>query len=371
MSESPTEAPASLSKNCVACSAPLVEGGKFCPNCGTRVVPASMTSAIDAYIQNKVNQELSSRLKDQDSLVREIGDKAEDVVWRRLKQYGVIIGGSSVIILALIAFVGIKKLGDVQEGVQQAVTARLEPVVSAAEQRAQAAQRTIDTTATRIDAVNASLDRLSHDVDAQTQRVAEKGNEISQKLENLDATANSMSEKLSAAEKALESRVEQISKQADIVSINQAYPTLGQPRFVTYEGRPWKGAAAKGPNEKWINIYVDPLSMGNFSKDQFQQLIGELKSAGYTSLPGMFGVGGPTTAGLGALGDSYGTALFYFKRDAQHMAQEASDIISRVLSIKSLKPTFVDPSAFPNIVLRRFVIENSGLDLQLVLLNRT
>jgi uncharacterized Zn finger protein (UPF0148 family) len=60
---------------CVTCSKPLVEGGDFCPFCGTKSVPSSTTSAIDTYIQNKVNMEFSSRLKDQGSLVRESATK--------------------------------------------------------------------------------------------------------------------------------------------------------------------------------------------------------------------------------------------------------------------------------------------------------
>ena len=69
---------------CKICSKPLVDAREFCPFCGTEILPSSTTSAVDAYIQNKVTFELSNRLKDQSSLVREIGDKAEDVVWRRI-----------------------------------------------------------------------------------------------------------------------------------------------------------------------------------------------------------------------------------------------------------------------------------------------
>jgi hypothetical protein len=108
-----------------------VEGGEFCPFCGTKTVPSSTTPAIDTYIHNKVNLELSSRLKDQSGLVREIGDQAEDIVWKRLKRYGVIFGALLSCILGFIAFEGIRTLDDVSK--------RIEPVVSADEQRAQAA----------------------------------------------------------------------------------------------------------------------------------------------------------------------------------------------------------------------------------------
>jgi uncharacterized Zn finger protein (UPF0148 family) len=151
---------------CIACSKPLVEGGEFCPFFGKKVASSSTTSAIDSYIQNKVNLELSTRLKDQSSLVREIGDKVEDVVWKRFTHYGVMAGVVLSCILGLIAFVGIKTLDHVSK--------RIEPVVAAAEQRAQAAKRTIDEAASKVDSVKASLDNLSQDVETQTKRVAEK-----------------------------------------------------------------------------------------------------------------------------------------------------------------------------------------------------
>jgi hypothetical protein len=337
----------------------------------------STPSAIDAYVQNKVNLEISSRLTDQASLVREIGDKAEDIVWKRLKQYGVLFGLLLAGILGFIAFLGIKTLDDVSK--------RIEPIVSAAEQRAQAVKGTTEETATRVEAVKASLDQLSRDVAAQTQRVAEKGGEISNKLDSLDAAADKaqkraeqyqaraekLSQNVEAMTKGLETRVEQVSKQIEDVSIRKAYPTLGQQFFVTYNGERWKDKAEKGQTELWFNIYLHPLVLGEISPEKLKKLMEDVKRQNVTPLLGIFGIGGPYSTSFSALGDSADTALFYFNRELTPIATTVCGIVSEDLSIKGLKPTFVDPSSLRKEDMRRFVIEQSGLDLQLYVYQTT
>jgi len=170
---------------CALCSKPVVEGGEFCAFCGAKVIPSGTTSTIDTYIQNKVKLELSDRLKDQNSLVREIGDKAEEIVWKRFNRYSVIFGALLACILGFIAFVGIKSINDVSTSAKN----KIEPVVKEAEQRAQAARETVNKTAETANSVKGAVDQLSRDVNAQTKRVADKGGEISKKLETLDAAA--------------------------------------------------------------------------------------------------------------------------------------------------------------------------------------
>ena len=124
--------------------------------------------------------------------------------------------------------------------------------------------------------------------------------------------------------------------------------------------------AGKNANEKWLNIFIDPLTIGEYSPNQITALMEELKKAGYTPLPGMFGIGGPYSGSYGALGNSPEATVFYFRHDAEQMAVEGAAIASKILSIKALKPTFVDLSTLGRD--EAFVIENSGLDLQLYLL---
>ena len=317
---------------------------------------------------------LSDRLKDQSSLVREIGDKAEDVVWSRFKRYTVIFGVLLTVILGFVAFVGIRTLDDVSN--------RIEPVVKAAEQRALVAKQTIEETAIKVDAVKASLDELSRDVDAQTKRAVEASGEISRKLESLETAANEaqkrgetyrarseeLSARLEAMEKSLETKVAQVSKQVDNVTIRQAYPTLGEQKFITFQSGRWKGKQEKAPTDRWINIYIAPTAVGNFSPDQLEKLVAELKNSGYTPLLGMFGVGGPYASGFGPLGNSSKTTVFYFQNDAKQMAIEVSEIVSRTLSIKPLEPQFVNVASFGEGDDRKFLLENAGLDMQLYIL---
>jgi prefoldin subunit 5 len=359
---------------CAACSKPLVGEGDFCPFCGTKIVPSSITSAIDTYIQNRVNLELSTRLKDQNSLVREIGDKAEDIVWKRITRYGVMAGALLSCILGFIAFVGIKTLDDVSK--------RIEPVVSAAERRAQAAKRTIDGAASKVDSVRASLDHLSHDVETQTKRVADKSGEISQKLQKLDAAitdtekrgdayqarSEELSRRLEVMSKTLDqqtSRVTQISKQADDFSIRQAYPQLGQQLFVTFNGARWKGLAGKAPTERWVNVNIDLMALQRniFSPDEIEGVVAELRRSHYTPLVGMFGTGG-RVGYYTPIGQNESRVL-YFKKDSEGMATEVCAIALKKLAIANLKPQFLDATTKDEFT--RFVIEQSGLDLQLFL----
>jgi hypothetical protein len=362
---------------CIACSRPLVEGGDFCPFCGTKIVSSSTTSAIDSYIQNKVNLELSNRLKDQNSLVREIGDKAEDVVWKRLTRYGMIAGALLARILGFIGFEGFKTLDDVKK--------RIDPIVSDAENRAKEAKRTVEEAAKEVVSVKTSLDHLSHDVDTQTKRVTEKSGEISQKLQGFDAAitdaqkrveayqarSEELSRRLEVTAKTLDqqaNRVTQVSKQVDNVSIRQAYPTLGKEKFVTFNGSPWKGMTEKPPNERWVHIFIQPQGIGDYSNDQVEGLLAELKRSNYTPfLGGTFGVGGPYSSAWGAFGSSNETSVFYFKKDSEQMATAVCALVAKTLSIKAPKPQFVNPAAVLDNVDLRLVIEQSGLDLQIYL----
>jgi hypothetical protein len=379
VTENHQQVPDSPGQTCVQCSKPLEGGWEYCPTCGTKTVPLSTPSAIDAYVQNKVNLEISSRLTDQSSLVRELGDKAEDIVWRRLKQYGVLFGLLLAGILGFIAFLGIKTLDDVSK--------RIEPIVSAAEQRAQAAKRTIEETGTYVDSLKSSVDQLSRDVNVQIKRVSERGNEISQKFETLDTAATEsqqraetyriraeqLSARLEEMTKGLENRVQQVAKQVDNVSIRQSYPTLGQPKFVTYRGDRWKDLSEKAPNEKWINIYIDPMAMGDFSADEVEHLFADLQKSGYTPLPGLFGIGGPYAQGFGPLSDKLGagkSSVFYFNQKSEQMAVDVSQLVSKDLSMRRVEPVFEDFSDLAIDDGRRFVVQNSGLDLQLLLRSR-
>jgi uncharacterized Zn finger protein (UPF0148 family) len=184
VSEHPDKAAIAPNQRCIVCSNPLVEGGAFCPSCGAKTVPSSTLSAIDAYIEKKIDLELSTRLKDANSIVRELGDRAEGVVWNRLRLATWAFG----LFLFFIAFLGLNTYSGVSRNIDR--------VAAAAEQRVQ----------DKVDTIKASLERLSHDVDAQATLVAQKGGEISQKLQSLDATADTFSKRLDTMVKSLGKR---------------------------------------------------------------------------------------------------------------------------------------------------------------------
>jgi hypothetical protein len=97
--------------------------------------------------------------------------------------------------------------------------------------------------------------------------------------------------------------------------------------------------------------------------------LSELKKANFSPILGEFGVGGPYYSGLSGLGDGNQTTVFYFKNSGEAMAIELSAIASTALS-DTIRPRFVDPQSFSKDDLRGYVIEHSGLDLQLAVMPR-
>lgn len=306
--------------------------------------------------------ELSTRLKDQSSIVRELADKAEDTVWARLKKYTFILAFAA----SVLAFFGLKPLYEIY--------AEIKPKVDAAEQRIQAATQTITRISAEITPLKAAVDRLSEDVDAQTKRVSEKGGEISHKFQSLDATATTFSSRLESMERASENKLKQVSqqltqvsRQAEIVSVRQAYPTLGQTKYVTLNGLPWKGKSAKKADDIWINLNIGAYYIGDFSPDQIDNFVDTLKKAGYNLFPGSFGFGGPVVGGYGPLGvgNPVKPTVFYFNNDRLKTAQKVAALTSEALSMKDVDIMYLDISSVSKE--ERFVIEQSGLDLQIYL----
>ncbi len=128
-----------------------------------------------------------------------------------------------------------------------------------------------------------------------------------------------------------------------------------------------KGAGEKTPQDRWVNISINPTTVGDISSNQLEKLVAELKASHYTPLLGLVGVGGPFSQGWASLGDSQETTVFYFKKDSEPMANNVSTIVSRSLSINVFKPQFVNPALMSKDDVRRFIIEHSGLDLQIFL----
>ena len=280
---------------------------------------------------------LADRLKDQSSLVRELGDKIECIVWRRLKHYGALCGIIFALVIGFIAFAGIKTVND--------VSTRLEPLVNAAEKRVrtQIAQ-----------------------IDDQIKNEGLKADITSHTLQTAEDIANNDIRILTSKQTFTQNQIDQLSKQAGNLSIRQIYPGLGQKKYVTFNGSQWRGSITKEQNAKWINIQIDMTSLPDFTLDQIESLIAELKKDDYTAWIGSFGLGGPYFEGFGPFANSNNqTTLFYFKPSSKTMASYVATRVSQSLQIETVQTQFVDTSALSKD--ETFVIDNSGLDLQLYL----
>jgi hypothetical protein len=103
----------------------------------------------------------------------------------------------------------------------------------------------------------------------------------------------------------------------------------------------------------------------DFSVDQIEKLLADLMESAFTPFPGAFGIGGPYRTNMGSAGGSGGTAVFYFKKDLEQTASTISGIVSRALSIKTVRPRLIDPAAQGDDL--QFIIEHSGIDCQIFL----
>jgi hypothetical protein len=340
-----------------------VDGGEFCPFCGEKNIDQTTAGAIDVYIQTKLEQELAKRLTDQGSMVREIGDRAEDVVFRRIKVYTIFV----LIFSAICGFWGWRNIDDVSRSIARAISDRVEPLIKSAERKAQAAQQAGSDAEGKAEAVRAKLDNLATDTDAQVKRITERSGDIAVALQNYDARATQLSQRLNAQLESLGSRVSQISGQVDSVTLDQIYPSLGHPKFVTFNGAKWKSTDQKLPSEKWVNIYIQPTFLGDLTQDGLHDLMDKLKTQGDTPFLGAFGVGGPYGSQFASLGSGdTGTTVFYYDSGAKDIADRIRIMVSETLHIRDVQVLYRKPSEIQDKDLR-YVVESSGLDLQIYL----
>ena len=61
------------------------------------------------------------------------------------------------------------------------------------------------------------------------------------------------------------------------------------------------------------------------------------------------------------------SSIYYFSKNSEPMSAEVRAIVLKNLPVKSLDTSYIDAAKMAQDDPRRFVIENSGLDLQLAL----
>src|SRR3974377_395442 len=109
---------------CPACHKPIASDMRFCSSCGAKVMDSSMLATIDSYIGTKLDQEIARRFADQGTLAREIADRAEDTLWKRLR---IAIWCAAGVGLVL-SFLGIKTFNDLYQGIVTATAGRVDEV---------------------------------------------------------------------------------------------------------------------------------------------------------------------------------------------------------------------------------------------------
>jgi hypothetical protein len=171
--------------NCPHCGDNLVPGKLFCPNCGLALAPPNQKVALDAYITAKVQQEVALLTNSQTAIVREIGNKAEDEVWTRMKRYSWVVGGV-IILLGLYGFTSIR---DAKKTIVDESLRRVEPVVKQVENRAQNAQSKLWEVEKQLPGVTDSLNKTATLADEQRSRIEGQSSEVNSKLKEFQTAA--------------------------------------------------------------------------------------------------------------------------------------------------------------------------------------
>jgi hypothetical protein len=179
--------------------------------------------------------------------------------------------------------------------------------------------------------------------------------------------SQTLSQQVDEIQKSLQTKVGQISSQVDDISLRRVYPTLGQAMYVTFNNQPWRNKQEKKPGETWVNINVEPISMGRYSPDQIEKLQAEMKQNNYLPVIGSFGVAGAYVSGYGPLTNGSGqTVIIYFDKSQEANAIALSAIASKIFS-RQIPTLFVNPSNVDKADGRHIVMEQSGLDMQIYL----
>ncbi|MFT9222592.1 zinc-ribbon domain-containing protein, partial [Gluconobacter oxydans] len=97
---------------CPSCETELPPNATYCPSCGTKVAALTTGAEIDDYVKGRVRQELERKLLDQEVIVTNVADKAEDIIWMRTKRYIFIATPFFCIIIALLGYLGFKTYGE-------------------------------------------------------------------------------------------------------------------------------------------------------------------------------------------------------------------------------------------------------------------
>lgn len=359
---------------------------RFCSNCGSPSVAEAERAVIDAYVEARVRKAVDAKMSDQNLIVRHVADDAEDIVWKHIRRYSWVVA----VVIFLLGLYGFNSIREAKTTIVNEAHSRLDPIISNTEQRVKEAQKEIGNTQGTISSIKEQLDETSQLAQEQSSRISQQGGEINKKLQQLQKDsdqANQLSskyqeeaakfqhdlqqmrkqaeaenQKLEQTQRTYSERIDQVTQQFYTVSIDQAYSSLGKRMYVTFNGRPWRGKAAKQPAEKWVNVNLDPtaIEQATVSKKELKTLADQLEKRGYTPLFGMFGVAGPIGTGFDCMsGDRDG--VVYFNPKNRQEALQLGSLASVALHIPILPIRLPQPTSQAE----QFVVQNSGLDFQI------
>ena len=355
-------------EQCLECGGPLLAASPFCPHCGAAVLSKSQRAQVDAYVQARVAKELGVRLTEENALVRELGDKVEDLVWKRIWRYG----GLVLALAGVVAWFGYSSFKDITDSARR----RLEPIVSSAEERARQAQKDIKVTSDEVHTTKDQIDTLSIEAARQKTRLDSQSGEAATKLAALqraadkaDALAKGYEGKLDASIHRLDAQSARVERAVNNEAIATAYPTIDTEPYAMLDGRRIDRSQKK-TGEIWVQVHLTGFAITRqvLSGEKLNQLMDEMTKAGYIPFLGTPVVAGRVSGGIEQFGAGsyYNSAVVYFDPSTKLKADNLAQIVSKYVK---LNPPNAQLATLPqklnynqNIV--KVFLDKSGFDAQ-------
>jgi hypothetical protein len=325
---------------------------------------------VDEYVRTRVEKEATARLTEEGKLVSALGDKVEDLVWKRIWRYAGLVS----LWLLTLTWLGYSSFKDITGSAKK----RLDPIVTDAEKRATQAQLDIQKTADEVAKTRSQIDQLSKDATAQRIRLDQQTGEAKQKLDSLQASA-ARAEKLgadydarvNAAVQRLDTQSERVNKAVNNLEVTAAYPSIDAEPYATLNGHPFDKSGKKA-GDVWVQFNISPWGMQQhlITGDQLKTMFSELTQAGFTPFPGTAGLGGRVGRGFGVIGheSDYASYVIYYDPSFKAKADQLYRIAAKYVKFSSPGPILEKFQNMPTGTEDPFrvFIDKSGFDAQII-----
>jgi hypothetical protein len=359
-----------IGSTCPECNQPLHGNAPFCPYCGASVLTKLQRDQVDGYVRTRVGKEVTERLVEEDRLVATLGDKVEDLVWKRIWRYAGLVS----LWLLTLTWLGFSSFKDIAGSAKK----RLDPIVTDAEKRATQAEADIQKTADEVAATRKQIDQLSKDATAQQKRLDQQTGEAKQKLDSLQASAD-RAEKLGAdydtrvdaAVRRLDTQSARVDKAVNNLAVVAAYPSIDAEPYAMISGQPFEKSGKK-VGDVWVQFYISPWGMQQhlLTGDQVKTLFSELTQAGFTPFPGTAALGGRVGRGFGVIGhqSDYESNVIYYDPSFEAKAEHLYRIAAKYVKFSSAGPILEKFRTLPNGTEDPYkvFVDKSGFDAQVI-----